>query len=194
MNKFDRASFVALKDCSELEAMFIEPLLESANIPFYRVEPGTGNYLRLYMGAAPSAIRLYVPVDCYEQAKDIVTFISEQETEEEVEEKPQHGSRLHAIRGLAALFLLVLYFSDALPGAMYMMKDVLAHFREDAGIETEYFPVQADPGLEFSDDSEEIYGEEYAEESNDGTYEIDFRSIPQLVEPEQADIPIKLRP
>lgn len=52
--------FVHLRGFSELEILYVEPLLEDAGIPYYRVEPGLGHYMRLYMAAAPFPIELSV--------------------------------------------------------------------------------------------------------------------------------------
>lgn len=69
--------FVHLRGFSELEILFVEPLLENAEIPYYRVEAGMGHYMRLYMAAAPFPVELYVPADRLEEARDLIAFPTE---------------------------------------------------------------------------------------------------------------------
>ncbi|TYP72011.1 DUF2007 domain-containing protein [Paenibacillus methanolicus] len=71
-----RIEYVHLRGFSELEIVFAEPLLENAGIPFYRIEPGLGRFMRLYMASAPSPIELYVPADRLEEARELISFPS----------------------------------------------------------------------------------------------------------------------
>ncbi|MFC4098064.1 SMI1/KNR4 family protein [Paenibacillus xanthanilyticus] len=119
MKLADRRHYVKLRDCSELEAMFFEQLLETESIPYFRREPGAGGYMRVFMGSAPFPIELHVPSDRYEEADELITALTAEadwreelvgpaeEAEEEGRDKAKRRPRYWR-RGLAALFLLVL--------------------------------------------------------------------------------------
>lgn len=115
----DRRNYVKLRDCSELEAMFFEQLLEAERIPYFRREPGAGGYMRVFMGSAPFPIELHVPADRYEEADELLAALTaEADWREELaelkgeadenEREPAKRRPRYWRRGLAALFLLAL--------------------------------------------------------------------------------------
>ncbi|TYP74775.1 SMI1/KNR4 family protein [Paenibacillus methanolicus] len=121
MKLADRRHYVKLRDCSELEAMFFEQLLQAEGIPYFRREPGAGGYMRVFMGSAPFPIELHVPGDRYEEADELIAALTadadwreeladpveDAEAEEEGRVQARRGPRYWR-RGIAALFLLVL--------------------------------------------------------------------------------------
>ncbi|MFB9329377.1 SMI1/KNR4 family protein [Paenibacillus aurantiacus] len=114
----DRRHYVKLRDCSELEAMFFEQLLQAEHIPYFRREPGAGGYMRVFMGSAPFPIELHVPADRYEEADELLAALSAEadwreelpgqegdEAEVDGRDKAKRHPRYWR-RGIGALFLL----------------------------------------------------------------------------------------
>ncbi len=55
------------------EADNMAALLSTEGIPILKKHRGTGGYLEIYMGTSMYGIDIYVPLECLDQAKEIIT-------------------------------------------------------------------------------------------------------------------------
>lgn len=62
----------------DFEASMIEGLLRSADIPVHKQYRGTGHLLKVYSGVGQD-IDIFVPEDCYEEAKLLLESSHEME-------------------------------------------------------------------------------------------------------------------
>jgi len=56
----------------DMEAAFIASFLDTENIPVYKKPIGIGAYLQVVTGGTNFGIKIYVPKDCLERAKEII--------------------------------------------------------------------------------------------------------------------------
>lgn len=58
---------------NEIEASALEVLLTENMIPVLKKYPGSGEYLKVYMGMVNTGVKLFVPESCVQQAKKIIS-------------------------------------------------------------------------------------------------------------------------
>lgn len=111
------------------EADIIAAKLEAFGVPVMKRHRETGDYLKIYMGASPFGIDLYVPARELEKARDILENVPEVsgdeqgETEEEILEDQELEEELEKRKERSSFWLLLLL---GIPVVIYLLFRLLA--------------------------------------------------------------------
>lgn len=110
------------------EADILAAKLEAFGVPVMKRHKETGDYLKIYMGASPFGIDLYVPSQQLEKARDILENIpevsedgegeTEEELQEELREEQEMGEALEKRKERSSFWLFLLI---GVPALIYLL-------------------------------------------------------------------------
>ena len=107
----------------DMEAAMIASFLDAENIPVFKKAIGVGGYLQVSMGQTRLGIKILVPKDCLERAREIIEAFRETELldsfdDEDFEELRESKSRVY-------MKAIILFF--VIPALMWLIVYIISN-------------------------------------------------------------------